>query len=137
VAAIHFGNILKSTQQIIVAVVDDDRGMRTAMERCLSVLGYGTEIFDSAAAFLKAVATSEATCLVVDFHLGDSTGVELAHQLAADGFKYPIIFMSGHDNENIRTQVTVAGGVAFLRKPFPAELLQEAIIKAIGQSYRR
>ena len=131
-AAAHFGNILKSTQQIIVAVVDDDLGMRTAMERCLSVLGYGTEIFDSAAAFLKAAATSEATCLVVDFHLGDSTGVELAHQLAADGFKYPIIFMSGHDNENIRTQVAVAGGVAFLRKPFPAELLQEAIIKAIG-----
>ena len=131
-AAIHIGNILKSTQRIIVAVIDDDCGMRTAMERYLSVLGYGTETFDSAAAFLRAAATSDATCLVVDFHLGDGTGVELALQLAADGFKYPIIFVSGHDNENIRTQVAVAGGVAFLRKPFPPELLQEAIIKAIG-----
>jgi FixJ family two-component response regulator len=132
VAAIQFGTILKATQQIIVAVVDDNRGMRRAMERCLSVLGYGTEVFDSAGAFLKAAATSEATCLVVDYHLGDSTGVELALQLAADGFKYPIVFMSGHDNENIRSQVAVAGGVAFLRKPFSAEKLQEAIIKAIG-----
>src|SRR3954468_1193428 len=32
VATIHFGNILKSTQQIIVAVVDDNRGIRTAMK---------------------------------------------------------------------------------------------------------
>src|SRR3954454_10223878 len=124
--------MLKTTQQIIVAVVDDNQAIRKAMKRCLSVLGYGAEIFDSAAAFLKAAATSEATCLVVDYHLGDCTGVELAHQLAADGFKYPIIFMSGHDNESIRSQVSAVGGIAFLRKPFPAEKLQEAIIKAIA-----
>jgi FixJ family two-component response regulator len=65
------------------------------MATLLSAHGYSTETFDSAEAFLEAAATSEVTCVLVDIHLGDISGVELARELAASGFKYPIIFMSG------------------------------------------
>jgi FixJ family two-component response regulator len=102
------------------------------METLLSTLGYNTETFDSAEAFLNAVATSKATCLLVDIQLGDISGLELAHQLAADGFKYPIIFMTGLTDERIKGRASAAGGIAFLSKPFPAKLLIDAINKAIG-----
>jgi CheY-like chemotaxis protein len=127
-----FGNILTSIQQRIVAIVDDDPGMRKATANLLSAFGYGTETFDSAEAFLNATATSEATCLVVDVQLGDISGVELAHQLAADGFKYPIIFMTALDDGRIRSQAEAAGAIAYLRKPFSESSLIEAIVKAIG-----
>jgi FixJ family two-component response regulator len=45
---------------------------------------------------------------------------------------YPIIFMTGLDDEVIRTQAAAAGGVAFLHKPFPAQTLFDAIKKASG-----
>ena len=77
----------------IIAVVDDDPEMRAAMASLLSAYGYGAETFDSAETFLTCASTSKATCLVVDIELGDISGVELAHQLAADGFTYPIIFI--------------------------------------------
>jgi FixJ family two-component response regulator len=128
-----FGKCLTSTPQVIVGVVDDDPGVRKAMATLLSAHGYGTETFDSAEAFLEAAATSEVTCVLVDIHLGDISGVELARELAAAGFKYPIIFMSGDGNERIRNQAAAAGGVAFLSKPFPEKLLIEAIMKATGQ----
>jgi FixJ family two-component response regulator len=102
------------------------------METLLSALGYGTETFDSAETFLNAVVASKATCLLVDIQLGDISGIELARQLATDGFKYPIIFMSGLTDDWIKCQVTAAGGIAFLNKPFPAILLIDAINKAIG-----
>jgi FixJ family two-component response regulator len=102
----------------VIAVVDDDPEMRAAMASLLSAYGYGAETFDSAETFLTCASTSKATCLVVDIQLGDISGVELAHQLAADGFTYPIIFMTGL--------------VAFLRKPFPAQTLFDAIKKASG-----
>jgi FixJ family two-component response regulator len=124
--------ILTSIPQVIVAVVDDDPGMRTAMADLLSVHGYRAETFDSAAACLDAAATSEVTCLLFDIHLGDISGVELARELAAAGFKYPIIFMSGRGDERIRSQAAAVGGVAFLNKPFPEKLLIEVIIKATG-----
>ena len=55
----------------------------------------------SATAFLTRAAPSQATCLVVDIQLGDISGVELARQLAVDGIKYPIIFMTALDDERI------------------------------------
>jgi FixJ family two-component response regulator len=118
--------------KLTVAVIDDDPEMRASMASLLSAYGYCPETFDSAETFLTCASTSKATCLVVDIELGDISGVELAHQLAADGFTYPIIFMTGLDDEVIQRQALAAGGVAFLRKPFPAKMLFEAIKKAAG-----
>jgi len=103
-----------------------------ATANLLSSFGYATETFDSAEAFLNATATSEATCLVVDIQLGDISGVELAHQLAADGFKYPIIFMTALDDKGIQSQAEAVGAIAYLSKPFPPSSLIDAIIKALG-----
>jgi len=98
----------------------------------LSAFGYGTETFDSAEAFLIAAATSQAGCLVTDIQLGDISGVELVHQLKADGYKYPTIFITALDDEWIRSKVAAAGGIALLTKPFPSNALIEAIVKAMG-----
>jgi FixJ family two-component response regulator len=106
--------------------------MRKATANLLSAFGYGTETFDSAEAFLKSAPTSEAACLVVDVQLADISGIELAHQLAADGFKYPIIFITALDDGRIRSQAEAAGAVAYLRKPCSESSLIEAIARAIG-----
>src|SRR5262245_8500908 len=118
--------------QKVVAVVDDDPEMRAAMATLLSSYGYRAETFDSAETFLTCASTSKATCLVVDIQLGDVSGVELAHQLLVGGFAYPIIFMTGLDDDVIRRQAIAAGGVAVLRKPFPAKMLFDAIEKVVG-----
>ena len=116
----------------IVAVIDDDPEMRASMARLLSVLEYSVITFDSAEAFLACAATSKANCLVVDIQLGDISGIELAHQLAADGLSVPIVFMTGLDDELILAQATDAGGITLLRKPFSAKTLNDAIRAAIG-----
>ena len=126
----QFGNIMINGQKV-VAVVDDDPEMRAAMATLLSSYGYRAETFDSAETFLTCASTSKATCLVVDIQLGDISGVELAHQLVADGYSYPVIFMTGLDDDVVRRQAAAAGGVAFLRKPFPAKMLFEAIEQAV------
>jgi FixJ family two-component response regulator len=131
------GSVLTSMRQKIVAVVDDDPGMRMATENLLSSFGYDTETFDSAEAFLNATATSAAACLVLDVQLGDVSGVALARQLTAGGFKYPIIFMTALDDEIVRSQAEATGAAAYLSKPFPPKLLIEAIVKAIGEPTRQ
>ena len=121
-----------SSEEKIVAVIDDDPEMRASMARLLSASGFSAKTFESAETFLVCASTCNAICLVVDIQLGDITGVELAHQLAADGFRIPIIFMTGLDDERIRTQAADAGGAAFFHKPFSAKMLLEAIKTAIG-----
>jgi FixJ family two-component response regulator len=123
---------LTPIQKKIVGIVDDDRGVRKALSRILSAFGYTTYAFDSAEAFLEIAATSKADCLVVDIQLGDISGVELVRQLTESGFTFPVIFMTALDDETIRSQAAQLGCVAYLRKPFSADLLIEAIVKATG-----
>jgi FixJ family two-component response regulator len=121
-----------SNPQKIIAVIDDDPEMRAALVMLLRSYGYSVETFDSAETFLTFASKCRAACLLVDIQLGDITGVELARQLTADGFKFPVIFMTGHGDVAVERKAAAAGGIAFLRKPFPATTLMEAIKKAAG-----
>jgi FixJ family two-component response regulator len=121
-----------SNLQKTIAVIDDDPEMRASMAMLLSAYGYGVETFDSAETFLTFASKCRAICLFVDIQLGDITGVELARQLVADGYEFPIIFMTGHGDAAVERKATAAGGIAFLRKPFPATMLIDAIKKATG-----
>ena len=121
-----------SNLQNIIAVVDDDPEIRASLETLLSAYGYDVETFDTAKSFLARASACRAFCLIVDFHLSDITGVELAHQLEADGFRFPIIFMTGDRDAHIEQQAFAAGGAAFLYKPFSATTLIDAIKKATG-----
>jgi FixJ family two-component response regulator len=120
-----------SDSQKIVAVVDDDPEMRASLATLLDAVGYCAETYDSAETFLTCASTCKACCLVIDINLGDITGVELAHQLCADGLKWPIIFMSGLDDAAIKIQASALEPIAFLQKPFRANDLIDAIKKAI------
>jgi len=119
------------SDQKTVAVVDDDPEMRSSLATLLDAVGYRAETYDSAETFLVCASSCKACCLVIDINLGDITGVELAHQLSADGLRWPIIFMSGLDDPAIKSQAAAVGPIAFLHKPFRANDLIDALNKAI------
>ena len=120
-----------SDAQKTVAIVDDDPEMRSSLACLLGATGYRAETYDSAETFLVSASNCKACCLVIDINLGDITGVELAYQLSGDGRKWPIIFMSGHDDTAIKNQASTVGPIAFLLKPFRANDLIDAIKRAI------
>ena len=107
----------------VVAVIDHDQGVRGAIRRLLSALGYDTELYASAKEFLAAALATEAICLIVDIEL---SGIEFARYLV-NRVTTPIIFMTAHDSESFKGRVMEMGCVAFLRKPFSADVLVEAL----------
>jgi FixJ family two-component response regulator len=115
-----------------VAVVDDDATMLKGVERLLNAHGFDTAVFSSAEAFLDGTAGREATCLVLDVHLGGMSGIELRRRLTASGCTAPVIFMTAFDDEATRNEAMEAGCIAYLQKPFLAHLLIGAIKKAAG-----
>lgn len=116
----------------IVAIIDDDAFMRQALKALVASFGYAAELYESAEAFLSSAKKCEATCLLVDVQLGTGCGIELARRLAGAGFKFPIVFMTGSDDKMIEARAVETGCVAFLRKPFAAKLLKDALIKSRG-----
>jgi FixJ family two-component response regulator len=116
------------TKPEVVAVIDDAPGVRRAISRLLSALGYDTELYASAKEFLDAATTTKPICLIVDIELGESSGIEFAQRLVSAGFAIPIIFMTAdYDNESYKRRAMEMGCVAFVRKPFSAEVLIEAL----------
>jgi FixJ family two-component response regulator len=116
----------------IVAFVDDDPGARKAFKRLLSACGYRVFVYESAEKFLECSTGALACCLVADINLGDGmSGLVLGRTLASqDRRPLPIIFMTASDDPALRHEAAEVGCVAYLRKPFSADELNEAIRNA-------
>ena len=121
-----------SAQQPTIAVVDDDPSLRTSLHRLLMVSGYKTELYGSAEQLSDGIAVSGATCLLIDCHIGDSSGLDLAQRLAVGGCSLPVIFMTASDDRSVRNRAMDLGCVAFLKKPFSASQLLDALAKTIS-----
>ena len=118
-------------RQKIVAVVDDDSSMLGATRDLLEACGFVTRAFASAEEFLDHGAPSQVDCLLLDIHLGGMSGIELRRRLKISGATLPVIFITALDDEDTRAQAQQAGCVAFLRKPYSARQLVDAIEKAV------
>ena len=115
-----------------ILVVEDDRAMREALTRILSVAGFCASGFLSAEALLESGLTSEAACLVLDIHLPGISGFELHRRLVDRGLSVPVIFITGVDDEATREKAASAG--AYLAKPFPGRQLIDAVTAALHPS---
>jgi FixJ family two-component response regulator len=110
-----------------VAVVDDDPSLLEGLRRLLSAHGFRVQTFASAESFLDDIASCEADCLILDVHLGGISGIDLQRQLVSSGRKLPVIFMTAVDNDATYQKAIDVGYIAYLRKPFLAKLLIDAI----------
>jgi FixJ family two-component response regulator len=119
-----------AAQPTVVIVVDDNPGFLDSVVRLLSVSGFDVRTFVSAEALLDSDFAGIAACMLLDIHLGGISGIELQRRLAASGSRCPVIFMTAIDDDATRNEAMAAGCVAYLKKPFPPQLLLDAIARA-------
>lgn len=118
-------------QNSTVVVVEDDAGMRKALERLLRAGGLKAVLFSSAEALLGTDAAASAACLVLDIHLPGLSGFELRRRLTDLGHQQPVIFITAVDDESARDEARRLQCIAYFRKPFEGAALLEAIGRAL------
>ena len=101
-----------------VVFVEDEETLRRLGETILSRMGFEVSAHEDAESALVAIQNGGLVLLATDMSLPGMSGVQLAHQIRALGFKVPILLMSGHDEEEIEE----AGGV-----PAPGRIMQKPI----------
>lgn len=111
----------------LIAIVDDDAGVRAALRRLLRSVGFAVTSYESAEAFLARSGGDEPHCLLLDINLGGMSGFDLQHHLLRSGAGIPVIFITGQDEPAIREGVHQAGDVPCLRKPFEQGTLVDTI----------
>jgi FixJ family two-component response regulator len=115
----------------MVAIVDDDDLMRTALQGLLKSAGLLAQAFASADEFLKSGHQHDTACLITDIRMPGMSGLELQAQLNADHCRIPTIFITAHGDAKMRMQAMRAGAVEFLAKPFDDEALLESVRAAL------
>src|SRR5262245_19309339 len=116
-----------------VFVIDNDESVRKALRRLLRSVGLNVQTFASAEDFLAAML-SPPDCLVLDMRMpGGLSGLELQQRLARGGPCSPIVFITGHEDQQARREAMAAGAIDFLQKPFDDQRLLEAVARAAAQ----
>jgi FixJ family two-component response regulator len=110
-----------------VAVVDDDEDICRSFGRLLRAAGLHAVTYDSAESFLADAKHPQFGCLVLDIQLGEMSGIELAQRLVAEGGRTPIIFITAHDDPEVRSVAEALGCAAYFRKTDSGKEVLEAI----------
>jgi len=115
----------------MIAIVDDDDSIRTALQGLMKEAGYPAVAFASAEEFLQSGKQQETGCLIADIRMPGISGLELQAKLNEDHHRIPIIFITAHGDEDMRLQALRRGAVEFLAKPFDEERLLDSIRAAL------
>jgi FixJ family two-component response regulator len=105
----------------IVALVDDDEDIRTAMMGLFRSHGVTMQVFETAEAFLDRADKAPIGCLITDLHMPGIGGIELLKRLRQTGVGYPIIVMSARDQAQAMAQAH--GADAYVSKPVDGDEL--------------
>ncbi len=122
---------MKSSNEPIIYLIDDDLMIRRALGRVLKSVGLTAEMFASAEDFLDAPHRQTDACLLLDVRLPERGGLELQEELKTSGSSLPIVFITAHWSTNKRDAAIAAGAVAFLAKPVDEKALFGAIDTAL------
>jgi FixJ family two-component response regulator len=115
----------------LVAIVDDDDLMRSALQGLLKAVGLPALAFASAEDFLKSGQHHHTACLIADIRMPGMSGLELQAKLNAEHCRIPTIFITAHGDAKMRMQALRAGAVEFMAKPFDDEVLLESVRAAL------
>lgn len=116
----------------VIAIVDDDRSIREALNDLVLSCGYESRLFTSAEEFLAVDDQSGIDCMLVDVKMPGLTGIELQTALnEREAQRPPMIFMTSYRDVKTRTEAMNGGAFAFLGKPVNFSQLVQCLEQAL------
>jgi FixJ family two-component response regulator len=116
----------------LISVVDDDDAVRESLRALLRSVKFVVEVFASAEEFLSSGRARETDCLILDVRMPGMNGLELQSRLVASNPGMPVIFITAHGDEELRSRALRGGAVDYLLKPFSEEALLNAVQTALS-----
>jgi DNA-binding NtrC family response regulator len=115
-----------------VLLVDDDINSLNILIEIMRRDGYDTiSAIDGHDAILK-MKDNPVDVVILDFHLPDTTGLDVLEQIKHIQPNIPVIITSADSSPNILLDVHDAGAYSFIRKPANLNRLRQTVSKALS-----
>jgi CheY-like chemotaxis protein len=122
----------------LIAVVEDEPGVRTLVERLLVRGGHRVLAFPDGGSALDALADPAVAIdlLVTDLVMPGPNGIEVARRVRRDRPGLPVMLMSGYAADALRSERIDEASIDLLAKPFSATELLERVAAALATGTR-
>ena len=114
-----------------ILCIDDEPAVGVILERTLARAGHRPVLVASVEEALRVVARTPIDLIVADYRMPGLTGLDLLAQLAREGYKIPVIIMTGDPSIEHAVVSLKSGAIDYLTKPIQAETLDIAVRQAL------
>jgi two-component system nitrogen regulation response regulator NtrX len=100
-----------------ILIVDDEESIRFSLKGGLEDEGYQTLLAASGEEALEIIERHEVDLVLLDIWMRGKDGLQILEELKKDGFKSPVIIMTGHGSIDTAIRATRLGALDFIEKP--------------------
>jgi DNA-binding response OmpR family regulator len=118
----------------LIAVVEDEPGVRTLVERLLIRGGHRVLPFPDGATAIDALADPAVPIdmLITDLVMPGPNGIEVARRVRRDRPGLPVLLMSGNAADALRAERINEASLELIAKPFTAIELLDRVGRVLG-----
>src|SRR5262245_42447464 len=116
-----------------ILVVDDEPGVRTALEGILRDEGFDVATAASGEEGLERLARGEIDAVLLDVWLPGMDGIETLMELRERGVDSEVVMISGHGTIDTAVRATKLGAFDFVEKPLALERTLVVVRNALRQ----
>ncbi len=121
------------SERTTVLVVDDEEGIRKALERFLTRLGYQVVVAANATEALERLAADRPQTMLCDIRMPDTSGVELLPKVLAQDPDLAVIMLTAIDEPRTAIECLKLGAYDYLIKPVDLDELELSLQHALRQ----
>jgi two-component system C4-dicarboxylate transport response regulator DctD len=114
-----------------VILVEDDEHVRAAYAQALELKGINVSIMPSAAGVIERIGRRWPGIIITDIRMPGTDGLELMALALEIDPELPVILITGHGDVPMAVQAMRDGAYDFLQKPFPPDILTDAVRRAL------
>lgn len=109
-----------------ILLVDDDPGLRLALEFRLGIEGFAVRSFASGEALIREQVFPERGCLILDWRLPGLNGLQTLLELRRRDMRLPAILITSNPGQELQA-AAAAAGVPVVEKPLLTNELEDQI----------
>jgi two-component system nitrogen regulation response regulator GlnG len=114
-----------------ILVADDDRAIRTVLDRALAQVGYDVRTTGNAATLWRWVSDGDGDLVITDVLMPDENGLDLLPRIKKLRPEMPIIVMSAQSTLLTAIKAAERGAYEYLPKPFDLNELTNVVQRAL------
>jgi len=122
-----------ASDRTTVLVVDDEDGIRQALTRFLTRLGYDVQAAANAAEALQLLPAHHPQAMLCDIRMPETSGVELLPKVLAQDPDLAVLMLTAIDEPRTAIECLKLGAYDYLIKPVDLEELELSLQHALRQ----